>query len=257
MHFMKGEMNMQFSNSQTLRRRGLSALRGNWQTALMVTFAAGLIGLLQNALQFRLSADTLGSMRSAREAVYAQIASSPYASLIPLLVILQFILGSALLVGLNLYFVALHTEKNPPFSLVFSRLRILWRCLGLYLMMGIFIFLWSLLLVVPGIIAAYRYAMAPYLLAENPEMGVMEAISRSKEMMDGHKARLFFLQFSFLGWIILALAVTGGLTYLGLVGTVLGMLASLTLQVYMNSAVAGFYVELSGMSADRAQGRVE
>ncbi len=248
---------MQFSDSRTLRRRGLSALRGNWQTALTVTFAAGLISLLQNTLQFRLGADSIAQFEATGNLAYIQNAYSPYSGWITLLGILQFILGFALMVGMNVYYVALHTEENPPFSLVFSRLRILWRCLGLYLMMIIFICLWSLLLVVPGIIAAYRYAMAPYLLAENPDMGVMEAIARSKEMMDGHKARLFYLQFSFLGWIILAVGVTGSLTAWGLVGTVLGMLASLALQVYMNSAVAGFYVELSGLSENRAQGRVE
>lgn len=69
---------------------------------------------------------------------------------------------------------------------------------------GIFIFLWSLLLIIPGIIAAYRYRMALYLLLDNPNMSVYQCIRESKRMMVGHKAELFVLDLSFLGWYILS-----------------------------------------------------
>lgn len=79
----------------------------------------------------------------------------------------------------------------------------------LYFLESLFIALWSMLLVVPGIIAAYRYRMAIYILLDNPEMGVMECIKKSKEMMKGHKWELFSLDLSFLGWYIL-----GGIVFL-------------------------------------------
>ena len=75
----------------------------------------------------------------------------------------------------------------------------------LYIVQYIFIALWSLLLVFPGIIAAYRYRMAIYLLVDDPGRGVMECIRLSKEMMKGHKWELFVLDLSFIGWNFLAM----------------------------------------------------
>jgi hypothetical protein len=69
---------------------------------------------------------------------------------------------------------------------------------------GIFIFLWSLLLVFPGIIAAYRYRMALYILVDNPELSARQCLRKSKEMMKGHKWELFVVDLSFIGWSILA-----------------------------------------------------
>ena len=77
------------------------------------------------------------------------------------------------------------------------------RILGLSIVTGVFTFLWSLLLFVPGIIAAYSYRQAYYLLLEHPEMGIMECIRESKALMYGHKAELFVLDLSFLGWMLL------------------------------------------------------
>ena len=76
---------------------------------------------------------------------------------------------------------------------------------------GLFTALWSLLLVVPGIIKAYEYRMIPYLLADNPDMDRKEAFARSKEMMMGNKWNAFVLDLSFIGWHLL-----GGIT-LGIV----------------------------------------
>ena len=73
------------------------------------------------------------------------------------------------------------------------------KAMGLNLFMALFIWLWSLLFIVPGIIAAYRYRLAPYLMAENPNLGIREAVNMSKELMAGHKWRLFCLNLSFIG----------------------------------------------------------
>lgn len=76
---------------------------------------------------------------------------------------------------------------------------------------GLFTSLWSLLLIVPGIVKAYEYRMIPYLLADNPDMDRKEAFARSKEMMMGNKWNAFVLDLSFIGWHLL-----GGIT-LGIV----------------------------------------
>lgn len=70
-------------------------------------------------------------------------------------------------------------------------------------MKNLYIFLWSLLLIIPGIIKSYSYAMVPYLLADNPGLGVKRAIELSKEMTNGEKMDMFILDLSFLGWWLL------------------------------------------------------
>ena len=70
---------------------------------------------------------------------------------------------------------------------------------------SLYIFLWSLLFIIPGIIKAYEYLMMPYILAENPEMETKEVFARSKEMMTGEKWRAFVLDLSFIGWKILGI----------------------------------------------------
>lgn len=73
----------------------------------------------------------------------------------------------------------------------------------------VYIFLWSLLLIIPGIIKAYAYRMVPYILADNPNIGVNEAITLSNEMTRGHKFDMFVLDLSFIGWYILGSIALG------------------------------------------------
>lgn len=68
-----------------------------------------------------------------------------------------------------------------------------WKSLVLGLLMSVYIFLWSLLFVVPGIVKACSYFLAPYILADNPDMTAEEAICRSMQLMDGHKMSLFMM----------------------------------------------------------------
>lgn len=84
------------------------------------------------------------------------------------------------------------------------------RVILLYLLIGIYVFLWSLLLIVPGIIAAYKYRLAIYILIEHPEMSVSDCIRESKRLMKGYKGDLFVLDLSFIGWALLA-----GIPYIG------------------------------------------
>ncbi|MCK5128612.1 MAG: DUF975 family protein [Clostridiales bacterium] len=74
---------------------------------------------------------------------------------------------------------------------------------------GLYTFLWSLLLVIPGIIKAYSYRMVPYILTENPQMDANEAITLSRNMMSGQKWRAFVLDLSFIGWYLLGMLAFG------------------------------------------------
>lgn len=85
-----------------------------------------------------------------------------------------------------------------------------WGAFKITFLVGLFTVLWSLLFVIPGIVKSYSYSMALYIWTENKEMGALEAISKSKEMMYGHKMDYFVLQLSFIGWGLLT-AITFGI----------------------------------------------
>lgn len=76
--------------------------------------------------------------------------------------------------------------------------------IGTMLLMQVYIFLWSLLFIIPGIIKSYSYAQALFIKAENPNISASRAIELSKIMMEGHKGDLFYLHLSFIGWMLLS-----------------------------------------------------
>ena len=100
---------------------------------------------------------------------------------------------------------------------------------GMFLM-NFFISLWSLLLIIPGFIKYYAYALTPYILIDNPELSANQAINLSQKMMKGHKFDMFILHLSFIGWIFLSIFTFG----IGL----------LWLLPYMMTAQAAFYQDV-------------
>lgn len=110
---------------------------------------------------------------------------------------------------------------------------------GTMLLMTVYTMLWSLLLVIPGIIKSYSYAMTPYLLADYPDVDSDKLIEQSMAMMEGNKMRLFMLDLSFLGWGILA--------------SLTCCIGFLWLMPYMYSARAQFYIELKEAAMTQQQ----
>ena len=112
----------------------------------------------------------------------------------------------------------LKMTKNEEVSVgdMFSKFNQTGRALWLFVLKNIYITLWSMLFVIPGIIKTYSYYMAEFILAENPELTANQAITKSKEMMKGHKFELFVLQLSFFWWFLLG-GITFGLAYIYIV----------------------------------------
>ena len=110
------------------------------------------------------------------------------------------------------------------------------RVLTTTLLYYVYVFLWSLLLLIPGCIKSYSYAMTPYILKDNPEMKNNAAIEESMRMMDGHKLELFLLDLSFIGWALLSLLTCG--------------VGFLWLTPYMNMARVNFYEDLKKASVE-------
>lgn len=147
------------------------------------------------------------------------------AVLVTFLMMLFSAIGGSLIVGLvvlpvitwsfTIMFLALIRGKKVEVSGLFVGFNYFGKVWCLEFLTGLFVFLWSLLLIVPGLIKVFSYAMAPYILAENPNMRAVEAITESRRIMDGNKWRFFCLNFSFIGWAILA-TLTLGIGYLWL-----------------------------------------
>ncbi|MBR4068028.1 MAG: DUF975 family protein [Clostridia bacterium] len=217
-------------------------LKGNWQNAMLVAFFSGVLGTVLQVLQLVLLPNQLGFATA--EAYLEALLQIPQSTWIILLAgsLATLLFSPVLGLGNNHYFVELTRGTDLGFTGLFSRMSLFGKALWLYLRMAVQILLWSLLLVIPGIIAAIRYSMAPYYLAENPEITAGEALERSKAAMDGRKMTFFSLVISFMGWTLLALLVE---TYLGDVNYVLGTVVGLAIQVwvaaYQNAAIAAFY----------------
>ncbi len=221
------------------------SLKGFWGLSVGVTLVASLLGGMSTGSSTA-TIQQLTDRASDSETIYFSdtlnaLLSSPtfYAILtaamtvFTILSVLYLLIGGAVELGLNRYSLDLVTRRNPPaFSTLFSRFSMWGKAFGLRFMTSLFTFLWALLFVIPGIVAAYRYALAPYLMAENPDIGVMEAISRSKELMRGNKGRLFCLHFSFIGWSLLCTLTLG-------IGT-------LWLAPYRKIAETAFYLDVTG-----------
>ena len=83
------------------------------------------------------------------------------------------------------------------------------RTVGAMFLRDLFLFLWSLLCIVPGMIKRYSYRMVPYILADDPMIGARDAITLSRQMMNGHKWNTFILDLSFIGWDLLSILTMG------------------------------------------------
>jgi uncharacterized membrane protein len=96
-------------------------------------------------------------------------------------------------------------QRNEWFSVeyLFSGFHYFWKAFLIKLLTTIYIFLWSLLLVIPGIIKSFSYSLAMYIANDNPNLSANECITRSKELMQGNKFKLFKLLLSYFGWILL------------------------------------------------------
>jgi uncharacterized membrane protein len=149
---------------------------------------------------------------------------SSLASLISLLV------SGPINFGLAAYFLGLSRNDEGSLDDLFSGFPLFGKTFLLHVLMMVFTFLWALLLIIPGIIAALRYSMSYYIMNDHPEIGPMEAIEMSKELMDGQKMRLFTLTLSFIGWFLLGI-ITFGLGFL-------------YLMPYYNATIANFYEDL-------------
>ena len=124
-------------------------------------------------------------------------------ALIPVVgTVATYIIAPPLSLGLIMVYLSVTYGEKVEIGTLFNGFQCFGKSILLYILITIFTLLWSLLFIIPGIIKAYSYSMAFYILAENPDMTAKEALNESKLIMNGHKMELFVLQLSFISWIL-------------------------------------------------------
>ncbi len=153
------------------------------------------------------------------------------ASLLPLIGwMISMLIGGPLTLGLAMVFLAIARTEGASVGMLFDGFKRFGTAFATYLLSAIFVMLWMLLLIIPGLIAALSYSMAYFILQDDPNVGAMEAIDRSKKMMRGNKWKYFCLQWRFFGWALLCLLTFG--------------IGFLWLAPYMMTSTACFYEDL-------------
>lgn len=118
--------------------------------------------------------------------------------------LLGFIIGGVVELGYAKYLLMLRDGQQPQVSVLFDYFDFFATGFLQAFLRKLYVFLWGLLLIIPGFVAHYRYAMTPFILAERPELSPSQALRLSSSMMEGYKWQLFCLDFSFIGWAFLS-----------------------------------------------------
>ena len=161
-----------------IRKMARDRLRGNWMIPIIVSILASLLTLAPDRLE------DIGR-------------------------IISFLIAGPVFWGTSFFFLNFIDTDEAHINNLFSGFKYFGKALLTNILISFYVILWSLLFIVPGIIAALKYSQTFYILVENPDLRPNEAISESKRIMEGYKMKLFLLGWSFLGWAILSVLSVG------------------------------------------------
>lgn len=220
-------------DERIFRARARAVLQNNWGLSIGAAAVAALLGGLLVGVSF------LPDFES-EIAQYVGFSPDPESSMRftvrfgSALGLAALIIGGVIQLGYARFLLSQHDGKPYEFNDLFSQFHRFGAGFAQSFLRSLYITLWTLLFIIPGIVAGYSYAMTPFLMAENPELTASQAISASKEMMNGHKGELFALDLSFFGWLLLCVLTLN--------------IGNLWLNPYRNAAYAAFYRELKAQT---------
>jgi len=226
-------------NRKELKAEARLGMKGRNPSVLLVAFVYQIIVYVLDVLSLKISMPGISipqilEYSEDAEALYEMIYDSMlYSSTSFLGSIISLALGIMMTmigVGMTAYCLRVSRDQEAGFGDLFEVFGIFFRMLWLQILVGIFTMLWSLLFIIPGIIAGYRYSMAVYIMLDNPDMTALECIRASKEMTRGYKGSLFVLELSFIGWSLLTIIPIAGF----FVGLFLNVYVSVTFAKYYN-----------------------
>lgn len=211
------------------RRIARERLAGNWTVSLFAAFVATLLGGAVAATSYQVNSITYIIDWLPPDMVWVLTRLLLVSGLWTLV---QCIIGGPVRQGYCQFLLKQREGEKAGLKDLFSQFHRFGDAFLLSFLEGLCVLLLTLLLIVPGVIATYCYAMAPFLMLENPNMKATEAMAASVDLMKGHKWELFCLDLSFIGWLLLCIPTLG--------------IGHLWLAPYRNAARAAFYREISG-----------
>jgi len=220
------------------KNEALAALKGNWAPAVLATVVFLAIATLcigpaeMPMLTGTFDSEAVAAMAAAGDLAGVMDAYSTLSSWSSLSSLLRIFVYNVLSVGFAFAFLLLlrNGDDRLTSNMFEVSFRQYWHKVWGMFLMYLFIALWTLLFILPGIVKAFSYALTPYILEENPDLSANEAIDHSRAMMKGHKFDLFYLYLSFIGWFLLSF-LTLGIGFIWLIP-------------YMNTAQAAFYEDV-------------
>lgn len=163
------------------------------------------------------------------------IGVSAIARFVPFIALASFLISMPMQIGIIIFFLDfVKSNQSPDVGTIFKGFNIYGKSLGICLWVALWTFLWSLLLVIPGIIKALAYSQSFYIIADNPNVKVTDAIKVSMKMTNGYKGQIFVMGLSFIGWGLLCI-LTLGIGFLWLIP-------------YINTTMANMYLKLKELS---------
>ena len=219
-----------FMDERNTRAIAREKLRGNWGKSVL----AGLLAYWLGGLIAGTGSINLNFVEDIAEELPAELLSVLVTLAVSVLLvgIVNFIIGGTIQLGYAKFLLSQHDGKDYSVGDLFSQFHRFGTGFAQAFLRNLYIILWTLLFIIPGLIKTYSYAMTPFILADHPEMTAGEAITASRKLMDGHKGELFVLGLSFFGWGLLCVITLG--------------IASLWVTPYINAAYAAFYRRLTG-----------
>jgi len=230
-----------------------TALKGRWGLAILMLFISGILTSIITSVISQIGGTTIWSYLQSGNYEDIPINQSNF-----LLWAANILLFPVLSTGLTWFFFDLYDRREVGVGTLFSGFKKYGPVVGANFMVSLFTMLWTLLLIVPGIIKALSYSQTLYLIKDRPELSVMDAIKESKRLMKGSKWRLFLTQLSFIGWILLpilgligagiALVATDSyapMFLLTLLSIIYFMGINLYLRPYYQTTMAAFYRDLT------------
>ena len=223
--------------AKTIRSRARAHLSGNWGVSIAIAVVASLLGGLITGSSFlpSLDAEAAAALPFLQEIADSinqgwTIGNVTLNLRSGIFGFAAFLIGGVLQLGYADFLLKQHDGREFSLGDLFSQFDRFGTGFAQNFLRGLYVTLWSLLLIIPGIIKGLSYSMTPFILAENPNMSASEAIDASKDLMDGHKMDLFILDLTFIGWDLLASLTLN--------------LGNIALNPYKNAAHAAFYRQI-------------
>ena len=200
-------------------------------TALIGWLSLRLTGVDTNTMNEMLQLASEGNSEAVMELMTKATPSAGASLIDSLLRLAMAVVG----VGFSLFVMNSVRRSQPAIGNLLDGFGMFPRVLFLIILQIVLIFLWSLLLVIPGIIAAYRYSFAVYVMIDHPEMSAMDCLRESKRLTTGYKRQLFLLDLSFIFWFLLTMI------------PVVGYIAQVYVTPYMESARVLYYEQIRAL----------